>query len=95
MAYARELVMARRSDGTPKPRLFAVIPGDAKPDTSAPSEPIVLALPVAHALQKANLAEAVLTLRQPPADWVNFLVNLDDLLREGPVLQAVSSPGAF
>ena len=77
--------MVRRSDGTLKPRLFAVIPGDAEPDPGAPSEPIVLALLVAHALQKANLAEAVLTLRQSPADWVSFLVNLDDLLREGPV----------
>jgi hypothetical protein len=70
-------------DEVPLPtRLFSVVPGHSGTPQQDPSEPIVLALLVADALDKAKLGRAVLEMRESPVDWVRFLVELDSLLRE-------------
>ncbi len=75
--------MAHDSKGEPPSRLFSVVPkSDSRPQRPA-SEPIVLALLVADALEKAQLSRSVLKIRDSPAGWVNFLLELESLLREG------------
>ena len=74
---------ARDPDAGPPPRLFALVPASTGPSPRAASEPIVLAMLVAEALEAANLSRAVLEMRESPAGWVSFLVELDSLLREG------------
>ena len=63
-------------------RLFSVISSNSEPPQKPPSEPIVLALLVADALQQAKLGLAVLEMRASPAGWVSFLTELDNVLRE-------------
>ena len=71
-------------DETPLPaRLFSVVPSRSGTPQYTPSEPIVLALLVAEALHAARLGRAVIEMRESPALWVKFLVELDSLLREG------------
>lgn len=70
-------------DETPLPaRLFSIVPSRSGTPQHTPSEPIVLALLVADALHKAELGRAVVEMRECPAQWVRFLVELDSLLRE-------------
>ena len=67
---------------SPKPRLFSVVPDSSEPPQKPPSEPSVLALLVADALQQAKLGRAVLEMRASPAGWISFLTELDGVLRQ-------------
>ena len=75
--------MAHRFDGRP---LLTIVPDSSEPATRAPSEPVVLGFFVAEALRNAGLADAVLQMRRSPANWVDFLVQLDRFLDEGSAL---------
>ena len=69
-------------DAPLKPRRFSVVSSSSEPPQTPPSEPVVLALLVANALQQAKLGHAVLEMRASPANWVSFLTELDSVLRE-------------
>ena len=71
-----------RENSPPKPRFFSVVPGSMESPQRFPSEPVVLALLVADALQQAQLGMAVLEMRASPAGWVSFPTELDNVLRE-------------
>lgn len=75
--------MAHKFDGRP---LLSIVPDSLEPAAQAPSEPVVLAFLVAEALRKVDLADAVLEMRRSPAKWVDFLVQLNSFLEEGPVV---------
>lgn len=75
--------MIHKFDAKP---LLLIVPDSLEPAAQAPSEPVMLAFLVAEALRKVDLVDAVLQMRRFPANWLDFLVQLNSFLEEGPVV---------